>query len=96
MRLRLSIQHAWGAVDWHSRTARTSYRHPHRYGGVSPHQKTVMTIDNDQRRILHDIDATTPISESETDWAVNAGYAVLAEDGDIDLTNEGRALLDAS
>jgi len=54
-----------------------------------------MTIDNDQRRILRDIDATTPISESETDWAVNAGYAVLAEDGDIDLTKEGRALLEA-
>ena len=55
-----------------------------------------MTITSDQRRILRDIDATTPISESETDWAVNAGYAVLAEDGDVDLTNEGRALLDAS
>ncbi len=62
-----------------------------------PHtQKTAMTITSDQRRILRDIDATTSITESETDWAVNAGYAVLAEDGDIDLTNEGRALLDAS
>ncbi|MCD9005246.1 hypothetical protein LDO31_03155 [Luteimonas sp. XNQY3] len=55
-----------------------------------------MQINDDQRRILRDIDATTPISESETDWAVNAGYAVLAEDGDIDLTSEGRALLDAA
>jgi len=55
-----------------------------------------MTIDDDQRRILRDIEATTPITESETDWAVNAGYAVLAEDGDIDLTAEGRALLDAA
>ncbi len=55
-----------------------------------------MTIDTDQRRVLRDIDATTPISESEIDWAVNAGYAVLAEDGDIDLTQAGRALLDAA
>ena len=55
-----------------------------------------MTITDDQRRILRDINATTPISESETDWAVNAGYAALAEDGDIDLTQEGRALLDAT
>ncbi|MDR6992989.1 hypothetical protein [Luteimonas sp. 3794] len=53
-----------------------------------------MTINEDQRRILRDIDATTPITESETDWAVKAGYAVLAEDGDIDLTQEARALLD--
>ena len=55
-----------------------------------------MTITSDQRRILRDIDTTTPITESETGWAVNSGYAVLAEDGDIDLTSEGRALLDAS
>lgn len=55
-----------------------------------------MTITDDQRRILRHIDTTTPITESETDWAVNAGYAVLAEDGDIDLTSEGRALLDAA
>jgi len=55
-----------------------------------------MTIDNDQRRILRAIHTTTPITESETDWAVKGGYAVLAEDGDIDLTDEGRALLDAS
>jgi len=54
-----------------------------------------MTLDTEQRRILRDIDATTPISAPETDWAVNAGYAVLAEDGDIDLTPAGRALLDA-
>ena len=52
--------------------------------------------DHDQRRILRDIDTTTPITASETDWAVNAGYAVLAEDGDIDLTAKGRALLDAA
>lgn len=55
-----------------------------------------MTINDDQRRILRDIETTTPISQSETDWAVNAGFAVLAEDGDIDLTSEGRALLDAT
>lgn len=54
-----------------------------------------MPLNDDQRRILRDIDSTTPITGSETDWAVNAGYAVLAEDGDIDLSSEGRALLDA-
>ena len=52
--------------------------------------------DHDQRRILRDIDTTTQITASETDWAVNAGYAVLAEDGDIDLTAKGRAVLDAA
>lgn len=52
-----------------------------------------MTLNEDQCRILRDIAATTPISESETDWAVNAGYAVLAEDGDIDLTQKGREVV---
>lgn len=53
------------------------------------------TID-EQHRILRDIDTTTPISQPETDWAVNAGLATLAEDGDIDLTEEGRKALDAA
>lgn len=55
-----------------------------------------MPITDEQRRILRDIEATTPISQAETDWAVNAGLATLAEDGDIDLTREGRAALDAA
>lgn len=52
-----------------------------------------MTLTDDQHRILQDIDSTTPISQAETDWAVNAGLAVLAEDGDIDLTDAGRSAL---
>ena len=54
-----------------------------------------MTLTDDQRRILQDIDSTTPISEAETKWAVDAGLAVLAEDGDIDISNAGREALDA-
>ncbi|WP_197076478.1 hypothetical protein [Luteimonas sp. FCS-9] len=52
-----------------------------------------MPLTDDQLRILRDIEATTPITEGETDWAVRAGYAVLAEDGDIDLTDQGRELV---
>lgn len=55
-----------------------------------------MPMTDDQRRILRDIDATTPISQADTDWAVNAGLATLAEDGDIDLTETGREALDAA
>lgn len=54
-----------------------------------------MTLTDDQRRILQDIDSTTPISEADTAWAVNAGLAVLAEDGDIDLSDAGREALGA-
>ncbi len=54
-----------------------------------------MTLDDDQRRILQDIDRTKPITEAETAWAVNAGLAVLAEDGDIDLSDAGREALAA-
>ncbi|VXB46313.1 conserved hypothetical protein [Luteimonas sp. 9C] len=55
-----------------------------------------MTLSADERRILQDIDTTTRITESETSWAVNAGYAMLAEDGDIDLSAKGRAALDTA
>ncbi len=53
-----------------------------------------MSLTDDQLRILRDIDTTTPITEDETDWAVRAGLAVLAEDGDIDLSPAGRDALD--
>ena len=79
-----------------SSPTQTPRQHEDRYGDASSIPELRMTITDDQRRILRDINATTPISESETDWAVNAGYAALAEDGDIDLTQEGRALLDAA
>ena len=52
-----------------------------------------MALTDDQLRILRAIDTTTPISDADTDWAVHAGFAALAEDGDIDLTQAGRDLL---
>lgn len=55
-----------------------------------------MTLSADQLRILRDIEATRPVTEEETDWAVHSGYAALAEDGDIDLTQSGRAVLESA
>ncbi|WP_101924809.1 hypothetical protein [Luteimonas rhizosphaerae] len=54
------------------------------------------TLTDDQLRILRDINATTPLPAADRDWAVEQGYAVLAEDGDIDLTQAGRGLVDTS
>ncbi|KHM92175.1 hypothetical protein OR60_15405 [Xanthomonas vesicatoria] len=59
--------------------------------------KRVATMDFDssqQLRILRDIHDTKPVSDEEGSWAVRAGYATQAEDGDIDLTHEGRKALD--
>lgn len=59
--------------------------------------KQVATMDFDasqQLRILRDIHDTKPVSDEEANWAVRAGYAAQAEDGDIDLTHEGRKALD--
>lgn len=55
-----------------------------------------MSLTSTQRRILEDINATRPVSDQEANWAVNAGYAAQAEDGDIDLTQEGRRQVDSS
>lgn len=55
-----------------------------------------MPLTDDQRRILNDINATRPVSDEDANWAVNAGYAAQAEDGDIDLTQAGRQLVDSS
>lgn len=55
-----------------------------------------MNITADQRRILEDINATRPVSDEDANWAVAAGYAAQAEDGDIDLTQDGRTLVDSS
>ncbi len=49
-----------------------------------------MPLTADQRQILHDISTTTPITQSDIDWGINSGHVVLAEDGDIDLTQKGR------
>jgi len=50
---------------------------------------------DDQLRILRAIHDTTPVTTDEATWAVSEGYAVQAEDGDIDLTNEGKRALEA-
>ncbi len=55
-----------------------------------------MALTADQRRILDDINATRPVTEQEVAWAVEAGYAAQAEDGDIDLTQQGRQLVDST
>lgn len=63
--------------------------------GASFSEDPHMALTDDQLRILRDIEHTTPISDTDTDWAVHAGYAALAEDGDIDLTQTGREALAA-
>lgn len=55
-----------------------------------------MSLTTEQRRILDDINATRPVSDEDANWAVKAGYAAQAEDGDIDLTQEGRKRVDST
>jgi len=55
-----------------------------------------MPLTDEQRRILDDINATRPVSNEDANWAVKAGDAAQAEDGDIDLTQAGRQLVDSS
>lgn len=55
-----------------------------------------MPLTDEQRRILTYINATRPVSDEDANWAVKAGYAAQAEDGDIDLTQAGRQLVDSS
>jgi hypothetical protein len=55
-----------------------------------------VSLTAEQRRILDDINATRPVSDEDANWAVKAGYAAQAEDGDIDLTQEGRKRVDSS
>lgn len=55
-----------------------------------------MALTADQRRILDDINATRPVTDEEANWAVKAGYATQAEDGDIDLTQQGRRHVDTT
>lgn len=52
-----------------------------------------MHLSEQQRKILHAIHATNPVSAEDATWAVTEGLAVQAEDGDIDLTPAGRELL---
>ncbi len=55
-----------------------------------------MSLTAEQRRILDDINATRPVSDEDANWAVKAGYAAQAEDGDIDLTQVGRTQIDST
>lgn len=55
-----------------------------------------MQLTPDQKRILDDIQATRQIADHEANWAVAAGLAAQAEDGDIDLTQEGRRYVDST
>ena len=55
-----------------------------------------MNLTDDQRRILDAINATRPVTEEEAKWAVVEGYAAHGEDGDLDLTQEGRQHVDTT
>lgn len=55
-----------------------------------------MELNDKQRRILEAIQATRPVTEEDAAWAVQAGLAAHGEDGDIDLTQEGRRYVDSS
>ncbi|HAL24151.1 hypothetical protein [Stenotrophomonas sp.] len=48
-----------------------------------------------QRRILQAIADAEQVDSDAATWAVAAGLAVQAEDGDIDLTRRGRDVLQA-
>jgi len=48
-----------------------------------------------QRRILQAIADAEQVDSDAATWAVKAGLAVQAEDGDIDLTSRGRDVLQA-
>ncbi len=48
-----------------------------------------------ERRILQAIADAEQVDSDAATWAVSAGLAVQAEDGDIDLTPRGRDVLQA-
>jgi len=54
-----------------------------------------MGMTAQQREVLEAIAAAQPVRGDAATWAVNAGLAVQAEDGDIDLTDAGRDALAA-
>jgi len=63
---------------------------------MSGSRSTPARLTDEQRQILRDINATRPVSDETANWAVRAGYAAQAEDGDIDLTQAGRQVVDSS
>ncbi len=48
----------------------------------------------EQRRVLLDIRGGRPVNDEEANWSVRFELATQGEDGDIDLTQKGRHLLD--
>lgn len=52
-----------------------------------------MRLTDTQIAILQAIAATDPVSAEDATWAVTEGFAVQAEDADIDLTPAGREAL---
>ncbi len=53
------------------------------------------TLTSAQRQILQAIADAEQVHSDAATWAVAAGLAVQAEDGDIDLTPRGRDVLQA-
>ncbi len=53
------------------------------------------SLTGPQRQILQAIADAGQVDSDAATWAVNAGLAVQAEDGDIDLTPRGRDALQA-
>uniref|UniRef100_UPI003F59BE71 hypothetical protein n=1 Tax=Stenotrophomonas cyclobalanopsidis TaxID=2771362 RepID=UPI003F59BE71 len=54
-----------------------------------------MSLTGPQRQILRAIADAGQVDSDAATWAVKAGLAVQAEDGDIDLTPRGRDALQA-
>lgn len=52
-----------------------------------------MSLTDCQIAILQAIAELQPLSAEQATWAVKEGYAVQAEDADIDLTPAGREVL---
>jgi|GEM_PF-1239249 len=48
----------------------------------------------EERRILLDIRAGRSVNDEQANWAVKYELATQGEDGDIDLTQRGRRLLE--
>lgn len=56
---------------------------------------THAALTDAQRRTLQAIADAGQVDSDAATWAVTAGFAVQAEDGDIDLTPRGREALQA-
>ncbi|WP_329752807.1 hypothetical protein [Stenotrophomonas maltophilia] len=53
-----------------------------------------MSLTNSQVAILRAIAGLNPVSAEQATWAVKEGYAIQAEDADIDLTPAGHEVLE--